>query len=186
MSAKKHTVLYFLITIVTMILLTPQVQAHATIVLGRLSSEPTTPTANEPFILNLEMLDPSQTAVEDAIVFADFKLRNETTQLEFTETETPGVYKTEGVLPIAGEYELIMRDQTFRQEEARAVLTFFVSSEADTQVNEASLAFVFPPTATGSNNLTTWLIWLIAIPILAGIVVTVVVLLNPRVDSEEA
>jgi len=169
-----------------MMVIMPKVQAHATIVLGRLSSEPTTPIANEPFTLNLEMLDPSQIAVEDAIVFADFNLRGDSTQLEFTETETPGVYQTQGVLASSGEYQLIMRDQTFRQEEARANLSFFVTTEGNNQINEASIAFVFPPTATGSNNLTTWLIWLIGIPILAGIVVTVVVLLNPRKDAEEA
>ncbi len=184
--AHKNIVITFFIAFIAMTLVTPHVQAHATIVLGRLSSEPTTPIANEPFTLTLEMLDPSQVAVEDAIVFADFQLRSETTQLEFTETETPGVYQTEGVLAIAGEYQLIMRDQTFRQEEARANLSFFVTTEDDNQINEASIAFVFPPTATGSNSLTTWLIWLIGIPILAGIVVTVVVLVNPRKDVEEA
>lgn len=186
MRVYKNTIITFFIALIAIMLVTPQVKAHATIVLGRLNSEPTTPLVNESFTLTLEMLDPSQVAVEDAIVFAEFNLRGDTTQLEFTQTETPGIYQTQGVLASSGEYQLIMRDQTFRQEEARANLSFFVTTQSDSQTNEASIAFVFPPTATGSNNITTWLIWLIGIPILAGIVVTVVVLLNPRKDVEEA
>jgi len=79
-----------------------------------------------------------------------------------------------------------MRDQTFRQEEARANLSFVVLGSDTELVNEASIPFVFPPTATGSQGLRTWLIWLIALPVVAGIVVTAFVLLstsNPKPDA---
>ncbi|MCA9836908.1 MAG: FixH family protein [Trueperaceae bacterium] len=151
--------------------------AHATIVLGKLYSEPATPAAGESFSLRLEMVDPSQIPIEDAVVLADFKKngQSEVTQVTFSET-SPGTYETTAELNDAGEYTLLMRDQTFRQEEARATLSFFVGEAS----NETPIAFVFPPTATGSNNLLTWLIWLIAVPVVAGIVVTVIVLMNSK------
>ena len=38
------------------------------------------------------------------------------------------------------------------------------------------LSFVFPPTATGPQGLRTWLLWLVGLPLLAGLAVTVLVL----------
>jgi len=50
--------------------------AHATIVLGVLSTDPITPSANESFTINLQMNDPSQIPIEDAVVLADFSKDN--------------------------------------------------------------------------------------------------------------
>jgi len=162
--------------------------AHATIVLGVLSTDPITPSANESFTINLQMNDPSQIPIEDAVVLADFSKDNldASINVNFEETDTPGLYKATSSLPQEGKYKLIMRDQTFRQEEARANLSFVVLGSDTELVNEASIPFVFPPTATGSQGLRTWLIWLIALPVVAGIVVTAFVLLstsNPKPDA---
>ncbi len=157
--------------------------AHATIVLGKLYSEPATPKAGEPFTLTLEVVDPSQLPIEDAVVLANFQKngRGDILETSFTETK-PGIYVANTSIPDAGEYTLFMRDQTFRQEEAKATLSFFIGEGS----NDNPIAFVFPPTATGSSNLLTWLIWLIAVPVVAGIVVTVIVLMNSRKTAEDA
>lgn len=164
--------------------------AHATIVLGRLASDPITPNAGEQFTLNLEMSDPSQVPIEDAIVLADFSTPGlaEPIMVKFATTQTPGLYIATASLPKAGEYELTMRDQTFRQEEARANLSFQVldTEKEIPSLNEASIPFVFPPTATGSNSIRSWLIWLIALPIVAGVVVTAFVLLNSSDTKKES
>lgn len=167
--------------LLSIFLLNSPAYSHATIVLGKLSSDPETPKAGESFRLHLEMVDPSQLAIEDAVVFADFQKQGQTEiiRADFSET-SPGIYSSSASLPQAGMYSLIMRDQTFRQEEARATLTFFVGEGA----NDIPIAFVFPPTATGNSNLLTWLIWLIAVPVIAGIAVTVMVFMNA--NSKEA
>lgn len=84
-------------------------------------------------------------------------------------------------LPEEGIYQLVLRDQTFQQEEARATLEFVLGSDMP-----SSIAFIFPPTQTGSSNLSTWLIYVIGIPVVAGIVVTILVLRATKPVVEEA
>ena len=151
--------------------------AHATIVFGELSAEPSAPDVGEPFTLTLTMYDPTEVPVEDAYVLADFSFGEETTEYEFEE-QSPGVYQTEAVLPEAGEYTLTMRDQTFRQEEA--------TTQVGTKIPGTEFfpddlgSFLFPPTVTNSSSVTTWLIWLIALPVAVGVIVTILVLRKPK------
>lgn len=150
--------------------------AHATLVLGTLTSDPAIPRPGEPFTLTLELLDPTQVPVEDAWVLAEFRQQGAPEDTEpvsgrFEESETPGVYRTQVILPERGRYVLLLRDQTFRQEEAQATLTFPVG-----RALAEPLEFVFPPTATGPQSLRVWLLWLIGLPLLATVVVTVLVL----------
>ena len=158
--------------------------AHATLVLGTLQSEPGVPQAGESFSLTLELADPMEVPVEDAWVLAEFRSEGAPEDAapittRFEETEVAGVYRTQVTLPQEGTYTLLLRDQTFRQEEARATLTFEVGR--GTALEEDS--FVFPPTATGSN-LTTWLLWLIGLPLAAALVVTVIVLTGGGAQAE--
>lgn len=150
--------------------------AHATLVLGSLGSDPAASRPGEPFTLNLELVDPTQVPVEDAWVVAEFRPEGapegaETVNARFEESETAGVYRAQVTLPERGTYALLLRDQTYRQEEAQAELTFNVGRETSPE----NLSFVFPPTATGPQSLTVWLAWLIGLPLLAAIVVTVLV-----------
>lgn len=161
------------------------VLAHATLVLGAFQSDPVVPQAGEPFTLMLALEDPTEVPVEDAWVLAEFRPEgasegSEPISVRFEET-VPGRYETEVTLPNDGDWQLLLRDQTFRQEEARAELAFPVGREVDSE----SLFFVFPPTATGSQGLATWLIWVIILPIAAGIIVTVVVLRQARKEEAE-
>jgi hypothetical protein len=89
----------------------------------------------------------------------------------FEETETTGVYETTLALPRTGPYTLL-RDQTYRREEAQATLTFPVG-----RVPAEPLEFVFPPTATGAG-VWTWIGFLVGLPLLAAGTVTALVLLR--------
>ncbi|MDQ3398942.1 MAG: FixH family protein [Deinococcota bacterium] len=155
--------------------------AHATVVFGELLSQPQTPPAGEPFVLTMTLRDPTQLAVSDAIVHAEFRRLDEPESAEpvrttFAQTERDGLYRAELSLPEGGSWNLLLRDQTYRQEETRAELVFKVAPES----NPDALEFVFPPTQTASQTVFTWAMWLVGLPLLAGLVVTVIVLTGSK------
>ncbi|NBC96703.1 MAG: hypothetical protein GVY27_10150, partial [Deinococcus-Thermus bacterium] len=156
--------------------------AHATLVFGTVTTEPSPPPAGEPFTLRLEMRDPVDAPVEDAVVFVEARPEaggDTVASDRFAEVDS-GVYRTELVLSEPGPWTLLFRDQTFRQEEAQATVTLRVGAD----VAAEPVSFIFPPTATGPTSLTTWLAWLIGLPLVAGAVVTVIVLRGGRSDPE--
>ena len=164
------------IGIFLLVVLSSLALAHATFVFGTLSSEPKIPKANQAFTLTLKMEDPSKYPIEDAIVFAEFSQGKNDTPLSFKldETKTPGIYQGQVTLPKAGKYYLLLRDRTYRQEDALANLSVILGEKQ--MFGKGTSSVIFPPTATGSYNLSTWIIWLIAVPVLAGIIVTIFVL----------
>jgi hypothetical protein len=162
-------------------LLPSYISAHAFFVTGEITTTPTPAPVGEEFILQINMTDPSGAPVEDAVVAAEFSKDGETHRFEFLDSGVPGLYSANITLPSEGTYSLLLRDTTYQQEEAKATIEFTLGAG-----QPDSIAFIFPPTQTGSNNLSTWLIWVIGIPVLAGIVVTVLVLLNTKDKSEEA
>jgi len=149
--------------------------AHAFVVIGTLKATPQTPQAGEPFTLLLTLEDPTRTPVPRAVVFGEFRptrqLEAAPIRADFAEL-TPGTYQATLSLPTAGSWTLFMRDQTYPQEETNAELTFLVGEAA----NPEALTFIFPPTVVPPENLWTWLGWLIGLPLLAAVVVTVLVL----------
>ena len=148
--------------------------AHATIVFGTLTTDPTPPRPDVPTAIELVMVDPVDAPVEDAIVIVEATGPDGITQIvtdPATET-SPGAYRAMLVFPEAGTWTLLLRDQTFRQEEARATVEWQVGQDGDSD----PVAFLFPPTATGPQSLTTWLVWLIGLPVVVGAIVTVMVL----------
>jgi hypothetical protein len=148
--------------------------AHATPVLGTVTTAPTPPAASAPFTLSLRLLDLTQVPVEDARVLAEFRRSGEAAPVSarLEETGTAGVYETTLELPQEGGYTLLLRDQTYRQEEAQATLRFSVG-----RVPAQPLEFVFPPTATGSG-VWTWIGFLIGLPLAVAGVVTALVILR--------
>jgi hypothetical protein len=163
----------FILSLITL------VSAHAFIVTGSLITIPSPAQVNQPFMLQLDMHDPNLVPVEDAVVLAEFSQEGQAQPLQFAFTQIePGLYNADVTLPNEGTYTLLLRDQTYQQEEARATLQFTLGS-TDT------ISFIFPPTRTSSNNLQTWLIWVIGLPVLAGIIVTVLVLMNTKKESTE-
>ena len=153
--------------------------AHATLVLGTVATAPTPPQAGAPFTLAVRLLDLTQIPVEDARVLAEFRHPGQTEPVaaRFQESNTPGVYETTLTLPRAGDYTLLLRDQTYRREEAQATLSFPVG-----RAPAEPLTFVFPATTTGAD-VWTWIGFLVGLPLLAGGTVTALVLLRGSKDA---
>jgi hypothetical protein len=163
-----------------LVLILPEVSAHAFFVTGEITTTPTPAPVGEEFVLQINMTDPSGAPVEDAVVAAEFTKSGDMQRFEFFDSGVPGLYSANVTLPSEGTYSVLLRDTTYEQEEAKATIEFTLGAgQPDT------IAFIFPPTQTGSNNLSTWLIWVIGVPVLAGIVVTVLVLLNTKDKPEE-
>ncbi len=159
--------------------------AHPTVVFGELRSEPQNPRPGEPFVLTLTLHDPSEFPISDAYVFAEFfppgaPVEGEGIRSVFEEAETDGLYRTELSLPEEGVWTLKLRDQTYRFEETNATLEFAVAPAE----NPAMFEFVFPPTQTPAESVFTWLMWLIGLPLLVGLIVTVVILTGGKKESK--
>lgn len=157
--------------------------AHAFFVTGNITTTPTPAPIGEEFILQIQMTDPSGAPVEDAVVKAEFSKGSHSSSHEFFPSGVPGLYSAKVTLPEEGAYKLKLLDTTFGTEVGNATEANIEFTLGAGQPD--STAFIFPPTQTGSNNLSTWLIWVIGIPVLAGIIVTVLVLLNTKDKNAE-
>lgn len=159
--------------------------AHASLVLGRLEAKPDAPQAGEGFELSLTMTDPTGLPIEDAVVVAEFERTGVAIlSTPLAETDLRGVYTAQVALPKVGDYTLVLRDQTFRQEEVRVSLAVTLGDSLLFPEGENSV--IFPPTATASaGGLRNWLIWVIVLPVVVGIVVTVLVLRSSPRQAEK-
>ncbi len=177
--------------------LTGIANAHAFLVLGEMNVEPDPPRPGEPLTFTIEMADPSLAPVEDAVVFIEVRRAQRVTEeLPDASTEdpelppadatidlvelSPGRYVGELVAPAAGTHHLLVRDQTFEWEEANASVMMEVAGAP-----LGTMPFILPPTAVGPRSLWVWLLWLVGLPLLAGLVVTALVL-GSRKGPEEA
>lgn len=151
--------------------------AHATIVIVTLSLDPLTPAVDEPLAFSIYMETPLQVPVEDAIIFLEAKPKDgvttEVTKIQLEEdSESPGTYRGEITPNKDGPWDFFFRDQTYKAEEANQHIEVLVGKE-----NFADIEFIFPPTAIqSSNSWRTWLIWLVGLPLVAAIILTVFVL----------
>ena len=162
--------------------------AHATLVFGELVFAPDPIAPGRPFAVTVTLEDPTLTPVEDAIVSLEFRPLDASAaplpgdaemppplrDVRLIET-APAVYTAEVELPTPGSYQVRVRDQTFQWEEATASVVVVVDDRP-----LGVLPFVLPPTQVGPRGLTTWLLWLIGVPLVAGAVVTVLVLTSKR------
>jgi hypothetical protein len=166
--------------------------AHPTLVLGELRVSPDPPVAGEPLRISLTLAEPSMAPVEDAVVLVELREhRPETAAVPAASTEAPTLapaeverdlvevaparYEAEVVLDRAATYHLLIRDRTFEWEEANASVLIEVGGDP-----LGTLPFILPPTAIGPRSVWTWLAWLIGLPVVAGIVVTLLVLGSGR------
>ena len=173
---------------IALALLVGTVDAHATLVFGSITVDPDPPPPGASFALTLTLEDPALAPVEDAVVFVEVRpmpAAGETLPSPSTEAPelppplraerlievAPAVYQAEFTLPDGDAYHLLVRDQTFQWEEANASV---VLPLLDGPVGE--LPFILPPTQVGPRSLWTWIVWLVGVPLLAGIVVTLLVL----------
>ncbi len=162
--------------------------AHAFLVLGEMSVEPDPPQPGAPLRIVVDMSDPSLAPVEDAVVSLELR-RERLVGIEVPAASTeapelpppdavvelveraPGRYEGELLAPAAGTHHVLIRDQTFQWEEANASLMIDIGDGA-----LGTVPFILPPTAIGPRSLWTWLLWLVGLPIAAGLVVTLLVL----------
>lgn len=161
--------------------------AHATLVFGELAFAPDPIVPGTSFAVSMTLEDPTLTPVEDAIVSLEFRPLDASSaplpadaeppplrDVRLIET-APAVYTGEVDLPSPGSYQVRVRDRTFQWEEATASVVVVVDDRP-----LGVLPFVLPPTQVGPRGLTTWLLWLIGVPLVAGAVVTVLVLTSNR------
>ena len=153
--------------------------AHATLVFGEITLTPDPPTPQAATTWRVTLEDVSLAGVEDAIVFLDLRPlptdggdgEGTTILIERLAEVAPAVYEVTTPAPAAGTYLLLIRDQTFTWEEATASVVLTIGADAN-----GVLPFILPPTRVAPRSLTTWLLWLIGIPLAAGGLVTVLVL----------
>lgn len=177
--------------------LTSTVLAHATLVLGTLEVTPDPPVPGEALELRIRLEDPGLVAIEDALVRVEVRPLGEAVpgagngaeadvgpalvaSDRFQETN-PGAYRTSVTAPPAGTYTVTVRDTTFRQEEAIANVQLVIGT-----AEIGAVPFVLPPTATGPRSALTWVLWLVGVPLAAGVLVTVLVLRSGSKDREQA
>lgn len=165
--------------------------AHATLVFGELTFDPDPITPGSPSRVTLTLEDPTLTPIEDAIVSLEFRpmepgaappsadaeLPPPLRDVRVVET-APAVYTADVDLPELGTYSVRVRDRTFEWEEATASLVLVVDDRP-----LGVLPFILPPTQVSPAGLSTWLLWLIGIPLIAGAVVTTLVLTSNRSDD---
>jgi len=173
----------FVITVITAVAIA---FAHATIVIVTLTLEPLTPNVNEPLAFSLYLETPLQVPVEDAILILEAKPKDgqttEVTRVNLAEdSENPGTYRGEIIPTKEGAWDFFFRDQTYKAEEANQHIEVLVGQE-----NFPDIEFIFPPTAIESgNSWRTWLIWLVGLPLVAAIILTVFVLTSSREDTQK-
>lgn len=174
-----------------LVALSAHATAHATLVFGDLTFAPDPIAPEHPFTVTVTLEDPTLTPVEDAIVSLEFRTVDADAaplpvdaeappplrEVRLVET-APAVYTAEVDLPAAGRYLVFVRDRTFQWEEATASVVLEVDDRP-----LGVLPFVLPPTQVGPRGLATWLLWLVGVPLVAGAVVTVLVLTSNRGDE---
>jgi hypothetical protein len=164
--------------------------AHATLVFGVATVSPDPPIQGGPFELTLRLEDPALTPIEDAIVTVELRAMP-TEGLPAPSTESlelpaplasarlvesePSVYRADLSLAEPGRYHLLVRDQTYPWEEAHASVVLDVNGRV-----VGPLHFILPPTQVAPRSLWTWLLWLVGLPLVAGAVVTVLVLTSAK------
>jgi hypothetical protein len=159
--------------------------AHPTIVLGTLESEPANPSPGDEVHFTVHMTFPTGVPVEQAVVHLELypqAVAPETIDdpdaavepaLRARLSETaPGYYQVAITAPAAGTWTLLLRDQTYPWEDTTARLSYAIGGDG----NPAAMDFLFPPTAPGPRGLWTWLFWLVGLPLVAGLILTILVL----------
>lgn len=151
--------------------------AHGTVVLGAVTANPDPPRPGAPLILTVDLAKLSKAPVEGAKLEGSLRPAGRpdaaATPIAFQEYPEPyGTYRARLEAPPAGRYTLTVRDRTYPREDIRASVTLQVGGA---QPN-GSLDFTFPPATGGPRSVLRWLLWLVGLPLLAGVVVTVLVL----------
>lgn len=153
------------------LLLLGSAAAHSFLVLGELRSSPNPPRPGEPATLTVELEDQRGAPVEDAVLRAEITPPGggEAAALRFEEAGT-GLYEASFAPSGAGTHLVLLRDLTFRDEVVEQTVELPVGGEPFEPI-----PFLFPPSGADPGP-RAWLLWLVGVPLLAGAVVTLLVL----------
>lgn len=178
------------------------VAAHPMVVIGHLAIEPNPPEPGAEVHVDILLEEQTQKPVPDAIMFMEFRLIPPNYDLNdpdripildlpiFYKTDLPleeyaeARYRITFPVPDKGSYYLTIRDRTYPAEDAIATIEFETGREKP--YTDKELLFILPPTDITPAKLSTWIAWLIAIPLLAGVVVTVLVLRTAKPEEDAA
>ncbi len=176
--------------------------AHATLVIGNLQFSPDPPLPGAQLEIRLQLEDTLLTPVEKAHVRVELRdvdvgergvpasaVGSEAAEFlssepvvssgRFSEAPVKGTYLGRITAPAAGAYTLSVRDTTFMDEEAIANVALVVGGAPNGVID-----FVLPPTPVGPKSLSTWLVWLVGLPLLVGVITTLLVLRRAPSEGE--
>lgn len=168
------------------LLLTPAL-AHGTVIRGSVTIEPDPPKPDQPMVLTVDLARTSNAPVEGATLVAELtakaaKLGTGARTIPLQEYKEPyGTYRAQFAAPAAGSYTLTVHDRTDPGEDTIASVPLRVGGN----VANGTLGFTLAGAPGSSGGLGTWLLWLIAVPVAAGAVVTILVR-RSRPDAAEA
>ena len=154
--------------------------AHGTLIRGSLTLAPDPPRPGQPMVLTIELANTRDNPVEGAklaaVLTAEAPAGSGATVKPLTiplqEYQEPyGTYRAELAAPTAGSYTLTVHDRTNPGEDTTASVPLRIGGN----VANGTRGFTFPGSAQGSSSVTTWLAWLIGVPLVVGIVVTILV-----------
>lgn len=189
--------------------------AHGNLVRGSVTLAPDPPRPGQPMVLTIDLAGTNDSPVEGAKLVAELKPAAPTDAagsagagtgagapsqratsgastvsgatpdartIPLQEYEEPyGTYRAELAAPPAGSYTLIVHDRTDPGEDATADIAIRIGGN----VANGSLGFTFPGGAGTSQPITTWLIWLVGVPLAVGIAVWVLVRRTSREDTAQ-
>ncbi len=163
------------------LLLAPTAVAHGTLVLGSVTLTPDPPRPGASLVITVDLATTARSPVEGAKLSGTLVPANRPgatpVALTFQEYKEPyGTYRASFDAPAAGTYTLTVRDSTYKNEDTTAKVALQIGGTAP----NGSLDFTFPPVNTGSRSVVRWLLWLVGLPLLAGVVVTILVLRSKR------
>lgn len=158
--------------------------AHGTLIRGSLTLAPDPPRPGQPMVLTIDLATTNDSPVEGAKLVADLTPEAPAGStaaapprvIPIQEYKEPyGTYRAQLTAPPAGSYVLSIHDRTQPGEDARVELPLRIGGT----VANGSLGFTFPGSGA-SHGLASWLVWLIGVPLAAGIVVTILVRRSAR------
>lgn len=162
--------------------------AHGALIRGSVTLAPDPPQPGRPMVLTVDLATAGNRPVEGATLVADLKTQapspsaaTATPQtIPLQEYKEPyGTYRAQLAAPPAGSYTLILHDHTGAGEDATATVPLRIGGT----VANGSLGFTFPAAHAGGGSVTRWLLWLIALPLAVGIVVSVLVRRSKREEA---
>lgn len=181
--------------LLTVLLLAVSAQGHQELLFARVSSEPPVPVAGEAFDLLVRLTESSGQPITDVDLVAALSESKLSESNEAEGDEIPGPDDiSDGVELRPGAVAGTYRGRMGARPEGVYRLTLVEVVEGRTEASGSGLIEVggdgplqeellLPP--SGRSALGSWLVWLVGLPLLAGLLVTLLVFTGRRGNEEE-